>query len=71
MLAISVFCAINDAIASLRPGAVPPLDAPATPEAIMRAVTALAKDRGSRHAFWTAIADFLARHGQCAMVSVS
>jgi xanthine dehydrogenase large subunit len=41
MLAISVFCAINDAIASLRPGAVPPLDAPATPESIMRAVTAL------------------------------
>jgi xanthine dehydrogenase large subunit len=41
MLAISVFCAINDAVASLRPGAVPPLDAPATPESIMRAVTAL------------------------------
>jgi xanthine dehydrogenase large subunit len=45
MLAISVFCAINDAIASLKPGAVPPLDAPATPESIMRAVTAL-KERG-------------------------
>jgi xanthine dehydrogenase large subunit len=44
MLAISVFCAINDAIASLKPGAVPDLTAPATPEAIMRAVTAL---RGS------------------------
>jgi xanthine dehydrogenase large subunit len=43
MLAISVFCAINDAIASLKPGAVPPLDAPATPESIMRAVTALKK----------------------------
>jgi xanthine dehydrogenase large subunit len=41
MLAISVFCAINDAIASLKPGTVPPLHAPATPEAIMRAVTAL------------------------------
>ena len=43
MLAISVFCAINDAVASLKPGAVPPLDAPATPESIMRAVTALKK----------------------------
>jgi xanthine dehydrogenase large subunit len=41
MLAISVFCAINDAIASLKPGAVPQLRAPATPEAIMRAVAAL------------------------------
>ena len=40
MLAISVFCAITDAIASLRPGWVPPLDAPATPEAIARAVRA-------------------------------
>jgi xanthine dehydrogenase large subunit len=40
MLAISVFCAINDAIASLKPGAVPPLGAPATPESIMRAVAA-------------------------------
>jgi xanthine dehydrogenase large subunit len=29
----------------LKPGAVPPLDAPATPESIMRAVTAL-KERG-------------------------
>ncbi|WP_417674284.1 xanthine dehydrogenase molybdopterin binding subunit [Roseibium sp.] len=38
MLANSVFCAINDAIASLKPGVVPDLDAPATPEAIMRAV---------------------------------
>jgi xanthine dehydrogenase large subunit len=41
MLAISVFSAITDAIASLKPGAIPPLDAPATPEAIMRAVNAL------------------------------
>ena len=40
MLAISVFSAITHAIASLRPGMVPPLDAPATPEAIMRAVQA-------------------------------
>ena len=38
MLAISVFSAITDAIASLKPGTVPPLDAPATPEAIQRAV---------------------------------
>jgi xanthine dehydrogenase large subunit len=38
MLAISVFCAITDAVASLRPGRVPRLDAPATPEAIARAV---------------------------------
>jgi xanthine dehydrogenase large subunit len=41
MLAISVFCAVSDAIASLKPGTVPPLSAPATPEAIMRAVNAL------------------------------
>ncbi|WP_420332394.1 xanthine dehydrogenase molybdopterin binding subunit [Roseibium sp.] len=38
MLANSVFCAINDAVASLAPFEVPSLDAPATPEAIMRAV---------------------------------
>ncbi len=38
MLANSVFCAIVDAIASLKPGIVPQLDAPATPEAIMKAV---------------------------------
>ncbi|MCX5577607.1 xanthine dehydrogenase molybdopterin binding subunit [Kaistia terrae] len=38
MLGISVFCAINNAIASLKPGVMPALDAPATPEAIMRAV---------------------------------
>jgi xanthine dehydrogenase large subunit len=41
MLAISVFCAVSDAIASLKSGAVPPLSAPATPEAIMRAVNAV------------------------------
>ena len=40
MLAISVFSAITDAIASLRPGTMPRLDAPATPEAIMRAIRA-------------------------------
>jgi len=38
MLANSVFCAINDAVASLKPGVVPNLNAPATPEAIMKAV---------------------------------
>ncbi|ADZ70674.1 xanthine dehydrogenase molybdopterin binding subunit [Polymorphum gilvum] len=41
MLANAVFCAITDALASLRPGRLPPLDAPATPEAIMRAVHAM------------------------------
>jgi xanthine dehydrogenase large subunit len=41
MLAISVWCAIGNAIASLRPGRIPALDAPATPEAIMRAVKAM------------------------------
>jgi len=38
MLAISAFSAITDAIASLKPAVVPRLNAPATPEAIMRAV---------------------------------
>ncbi|MGE3832997.1 MAG: xanthine dehydrogenase molybdopterin binding subunit, partial [Parvibaculaceae bacterium] len=38
MLALSVFSAIFDAIASLSPGRIPALDAPATPECIMRAV---------------------------------
>jgi xanthine dehydrogenase large subunit len=42
MLALSVFSAITDAIASLRPGVMPPLEAPATPEAIMKAVRAMA-----------------------------
>ena len=41
MLAISFFSAIMDAIASLRPGVVPPLHAPATPEAILKAVKAV------------------------------
>jgi xanthine dehydrogenase, molybdopterin binding subunit len=40
MLPACVFSAVLDAVASLRPGFVPPLDAPATPEAIMRAVHA-------------------------------
>jgi len=38
MLAISVFAAIADAIHSLNPGKAVELDAPATPEAILRAV---------------------------------
>ncbi len=40
MLAISVFSAITDAIVSLKPAVMPRLDAPATPEAIMRAIRA-------------------------------
>jgi xanthine dehydrogenase large subunit len=38
MLAISVFAAIADAIHSLAPGRPVPLDAPATPESILRAI---------------------------------
>jgi xanthine dehydrogenase large subunit len=38
MLAISVWSAIFHAIASLVPGKIPALQAPATPEAILRAV---------------------------------
>jgi xanthine dehydrogenase large subunit len=41
MLPISVWCAIIDAVASAKPGTVPKLDAPATPEAILRAVRGL------------------------------
>jgi xanthine dehydrogenase large subunit len=41
MLANSVFSAITFAIASLSSGVVPPLNAPATPEAILTAVSAL------------------------------
>lgn len=41
-LAVSVFCAISDAIRSLKPGTLPRLNAPATPENVMRAVRALA-----------------------------
>ena len=47
MLAISVFAAIADALSSLAPGAVVPLDAPATPESILRAAQALAQHRGA------------------------
>jgi xanthine dehydrogenase large subunit len=41
MLGISVWAALFDAIASLKPGAVPALQTPATPEAVMRAVKAM------------------------------
>jgi len=44
MLAISVFAAIADAIHSLAPGRIVPLDAPATPESILRAVHAVTQD---------------------------
>ncbi len=46
MLASSVFSAIFDAVASLKPGTVPPLEAPATPEAIMRAVSFMRRGEG-------------------------
>ena len=41
MLAISVWSAIFNAIASINPGKIPPLNAPATAEAILRAVKAM------------------------------
>ncbi len=41
MLGIAVWSAIFNAIAGLNPGKVPPLDAPATAEAILRAVKAM------------------------------
>ena len=46
MLAISVFSAINDAILSLKPAAMPRVDAPATPEAIMKAIRATGASEG-------------------------
>lgn len=46
MLACAVFSAIFDAVASLKPGAIPPLDAPATPESIMKAVSAMRRGEG-------------------------
>jgi xanthine dehydrogenase large subunit len=42
MLAISVFCAIADALHSLAPGRPVPLDAPATPERILKTAEYLA-----------------------------
>jgi xanthine dehydrogenase large subunit len=44
MLAISVFGAIADAIHSLAPGRMVPLEAPATAESILRAVNAVRQD---------------------------
>jgi len=44
MLAISVFAAIGDALHGLAPGRPVPLDAPATPESIVRAVQGLTRD---------------------------
>lgn len=41
MLATAVFSAITHAVASLKKGVVPELNAPATPEAIMKAVTSM------------------------------
>ncbi|MCX7348219.1 MAG: molybdopterin-dependent oxidoreductase [Alphaproteobacteria bacterium] len=43
MLGISVWTAIFDAVAACKPGIIPQLDAPATPEAILRAVKGLAR----------------------------
>ena len=43
MLAISVWCAVLNAIASLNPGVVPKLNAPATPEEILRAVKGMSQ----------------------------
>ena len=41
MLGISVLHAIRDAIAAGRPGVLPRLTAPATPEAVLRALNEL------------------------------
>ena len=41
MLPIAVWCAIMDAVASLKPKTVPQLNTPATPEAIMHAVKSM------------------------------
>ena len=46
-LAISVWCAILDALKALAPGRLPPLDAPATPEAVLKAVAALKAGEGA------------------------
>jgi xanthine dehydrogenase large subunit len=47
MLAISVYSAITQAIAAVRPGSVPALDVPATPEAVMRAVRRIRAGAGA------------------------
>ena len=41
MLPISVWCAIANAVGSLKPGVIPKLAVPATPEAIVRAVKSI------------------------------
>jgi xanthine dehydrogenase large subunit len=41
MLALSAFHAIRDACAACGGAALPPLSAPATPEAVLRAIDAL------------------------------
>ena len=41
MLPISVWCAVMDAVSAVKPGVVPKLNAPATPENILRAVQSL------------------------------
>ncbi|WP_037545057.1 xanthine dehydrogenase molybdopterin binding subunit [Stappia stellulata] len=47
MLAISVFSAIHDAVASLAPGVLPDLNAPATAEEILRAVTVMKRRKAA------------------------
>ncbi|MBO0344437.1 xanthine dehydrogenase molybdopterin binding subunit [Roseibium sp. CAU 1637] len=49
MLANAVFCAIHDAVANVAPGFIPDLNAPATPEEILRAVR-LMRDQAHRAA---------------------
>jgi xanthine dehydrogenase large subunit len=51
MLAISVFAAIADAIHSLAPGRPVPLDAPATPESILRTIESV----GQHSERWTGV----------------
>jgi xanthine dehydrogenase large subunit len=41
MLPISVYCAILDAVHSIRPGSQPRLEAPCTPEAILNAIQSI------------------------------
>ena len=67
MLAISVFAAIADAIHSVNPAVPVPLDAPATPEAILRAVQAVTR----MMATWPTIARFIAAQGGAALVTLA
>ena len=41
MLPISVYCAILDAVHSIKPGSQPKLEAPCTPEAILNAIQSI------------------------------